>query len=63
MDRFEGCRLGDRYAGVQQGAMVLLDVDALVRLEEISVEEFEDSDENAVWQGHCLQLSEDHVLL
>jgi hypothetical protein len=31
---------------------VLPDVDALVRLEEISVEGFEDTGENVVWQSH-----------
>lgn len=34
--------------------MVLLDVNTLVRLEEVSVEGFEDSDEDIVWQGHCV---------
>ena len=33
---------------------MLADVDALVRPEEIEVEGFQDSDENAVWQGHCV---------
>jgi hypothetical protein len=31
---------------------MLADVDALVRLEEISVEGFKELDENVVWQGH-----------
>ena len=30
------------------------DDDALVRLEEINVERFEDPGENAIWQGHCV---------
>jgi hypothetical protein len=34
--------------------MMLVDVDALVRCEEINVEEFEDSDEDVIWQSHCV---------
>ena len=30
------------------------DVDALIIFEEIGIEEFEDSDESIVWQGHCV---------
>ena len=33
---------------------MLVDVDALVRLEEINIERFEDSGENVIWQGHCV---------
>ena len=37
---------------------MLVDVDAFVRLEKVSVDIFEDLGKNVVWQGHCVfQLS------
>ena len=33
---------------------MLDDVDGLVRPEEINVERVENSDENVIWQGHCV---------